>query len=193
MTYSEFGRRIKSNASGGTDHGAAAPLFLFGKNVRGGVFGDNPTIPTNVTVGDNVPYQYDFRTIYNSILKYWFCVKEADNQEIMLKQFPTLNLINASACSVEMKNPVFEKNPMIVAYPNPFAQQSRIEFKTEGGHTLVQVLDASGTVIKLLVDATYSYAGMNSVTLVGSDLKPGVYYIRIQNGIHQYVKTIVKM
>ena len=193
MTYSEFGRRIKSNASGGTDHGAAAPLFLFGKNVRGGVFGENPTIPNNATVGDNVPYQHDFRTIYNSILKNWFCVKDADNQEIMLKQFPTLNLINASACAVEMKNPVFEKNAMIVAYPNPFSNLSRIEFKTEGGHTLVQLLDTSGTVIRLLVDATYSYAGMNSVTLLGSDLKPGVYYIRIQNGIHQYVKTIVKI
>jgi uncharacterized protein (DUF1501 family) len=34
MTFSEFGRRIKSNASGGTDHGAAAPLFVFGKNVN---------------------------------------------------------------------------------------------------------------------------------------------------------------
>jgi uncharacterized protein (DUF1501 family) len=193
MTYSEFGRRIKSNASGGTDHGAAAPLFLFGKNVRGGVFGENPTIPANATVGDNVPYQHDFRTIYNSILKNWFCVKDADNQEIMLKQFPTLNLINASACAVELKNPVFGKNTMIVAYPNPFSNLSRIEFKTEGGHTLVQLLDTSGTVIRLLVDATYSYAGMNSVTLIASDLKPGVYYIRIQNGIHQYVKTIIKM
>jgi len=193
MTYSEFGRRIKSNASGGTDHGAAAPLFLFGKNVRGGVFGENPTIPTTVTVSDNVPYQHDFRTIYNSILKYWFCVKETENLQIMLKQYPSINLINASACAVEMANPVFEKNSMIVAYPNPFSQQSRIEFKTEGGHTLVQILDASGTVIKLLVDATYNYAGMNSTTLQGSDLKPGVYYIRIQNGIHQYVKTIIKM
>ncbi len=193
MTYSEFGRRIKSNASGGTDHGAAAPLFLFGKNVRGGVFGENPTIPTTVTVSDNVPYQHDFRTVYNSILKYWFCVKEADNLQIMLKQYPTLNLINASACAIEMENPVFEKNAMIVAYPNPFSQQSRVEFKTEGGHTLVQLLDASGTVIKLLVDATYNYAGMNSVTIQGGDLKPGVYYIRIQNGVHQYVKTIIKM
>ena len=193
MTYSEFGRRIKSNASGGTDHGAAAPLFLFGKNVRGGVFGDNPTIPTTVTAGDNIPYQHDFRTVYNSILKYWFCVKETENRQIMLKEYPTLNLINASACAAEMNNPVFEKNAMIVAYPNPFTQLSRIEFKTEGGHTLVQLLDASGTVIKLLVDATYSYAGMNSTTLIGSDLKPGVYYIRIQNGIHQYVKTLIKM
>ena len=193
MTYSEFGRRIKSNASGGTDHGAAAPLFLFGKNVRGGVFGENPTIPNTVTVSDNVPYQHDFRTVYNSILKYWFCVKETENLQVMLKQYPTLNLINASACAVEIDNPVFEKNPMIVAYPNPFAQQSRIEFKTEGGHTLVQLLDATGTVIKLLVDTNYSYAGMNSVTLQGTQLQSGVYYIRLQNGIHQYVKTIIKM
>lgn len=193
MTYSEFGRRIKSNASGGTDHGAAAPLFVFGKNVRGGIFGNNPTIPTTLTAGDNIPYQHDFRTVYNSILKYWFCVKETENRQIMLKEYPTLNLINASACAAEMNNPVFEKNAMIVAYPNPFTQLSRIEFKTEGGHTLVQLLDASGTVIKLLVDATYSYAGMNSTTVLGSDLKPGVYYIRIQNGILQYVKTIMKM
>ena len=193
MTYSEFGRRIKSNASGGTDHGAAAPLFVFGKNVRGGIFGNNPTIPTTLTAGDNIPYQHDFRTVYNSILKYWFCVKETENRQIMLKEYPTLNLINASACAAEMNNPVFEKNAMIVAYPNPFTQLSRIEFKTEGGHTLVQLLDGSGTVIKLLVDATYSYAGMNSTTVLGSDLKPGVYYIRIQNGIHQYVKTIMKM
>lgn len=193
MTYSEFGRRIKSNASGGTDHGAAAPLFLFGKNVRGGVFGENPTIPNTVTVSDNVPYQHDFRTVYNSILKYWFCVKETENLQVMLKQYPTLNLFNASVGAVEIDNPVFEKNPMIVAYPNPFAQQSRIEFKTEGGHTLVQLLDATGTVIKLLVDANYSYAGMNSVTIQGTQLQTGVYYIRIQNGIHQYVKTIIKM
>jgi hypothetical protein len=82
---------------------------------------------------------------------------------------------------------------MIVAYPNPFSSQSRIEFKTEGGHTLVQLLDTSGTVMKVLVDATYSFAGMNSVTLIGGELKPGVYYIRIQNGVHQYVKTLIKL
>jgi hypothetical protein len=113
--------------------------------------------------------------------------------QIMLKQFPTLNLINASACAIEMANPVFEKNAMIVAYPNPFSQQTRIEFKAEAGHTLVQLLDSTGTVIKLLVDANFSYAGMNSVTLHGNDLLAGVYYIRIQNGVHQYVKTIIKL
>ncbi|MEY4459949.1 MAG: hypothetical protein RIT38_1179 [Bacteroidota bacterium] len=193
MTYSEFGRRIKSNASGGTDHGAAAPLFLFGKNVRGGVFGENPTIPSSVTVSDNVPYQHDFRTVYNSILKYWFCVNEADNKQIMLKDFPSLNLINASACAVATENPVFEKNANIVAYPNPFNNQTRVEFKTDGGHTLVQLLDTTGAVIRVLVDRVFSYAGMNSVTLSGAALQAGVYYIRIQNGVNQHVKTIIKL
>src|SRR4029077_2362866 len=42
MTFSEFGRRIKSNASNGTDHGAAAPMILFGKSIKGGVVGNNP-------------------------------------------------------------------------------------------------------------------------------------------------------
>lgn len=68
MTFSEFGRRIKSNASGGTDHGAAAPVFLFGKNVVRGVYGTNPAIPVNATVNDNIPFQYDFRSVYASIL-----------------------------------------------------------------------------------------------------------------------------
>src|ERR1051325_8562283 len=57
MTFSEFGRRIKSNSSVGTDHGAAAPMILFGNGVISGVLGNNPTIPTNVTVNDNIPFQ----------------------------------------------------------------------------------------------------------------------------------------
>ena len=46
MTFSEFGRRIKSNSSDGTDHGAAAPLFVFGKDVQSGILGTNPVIVT---------------------------------------------------------------------------------------------------------------------------------------------------
>ena len=47
MTFSEFGRRIKSNSSSGTDHGAAAPLFVFGSQVTSGITGKNPLLPTN--------------------------------------------------------------------------------------------------------------------------------------------------
>jgi uncharacterized protein (DUF1501 family) len=193
MTYSEFGRRIVSNGSGGTDHGSAAPLFLFGKNVRGGVFGNNPTIPATANVNDNVPYQYDFRTIYNTILQNWFCVNATGQTEILTKQYPTLPLINASVCGMNDKNSTFAKEALVYNYPNPFTSFTKIEFKTKGGHTLLQLLDGSGTILKVLVEATYNYPGMNSYNLYGSGMAPGVYYIRLQNEDKIFVKAIIKM
>ncbi len=193
MTYSEFGRRIKSNASGGTDHGSAAPLFLFGKNVRGGVYGNNPELPSNATVNDNIPYQYDFRTIYSSILQNWFCVNQSNELQILNKEFPTIPIINASVCGVNNPNTIFAKDSLIFNYPNPFTTQTKIEFKTNGGHTLLQLLDGSGTLIKILVEATYSFAGLNSYNLYADNLPSGVYYLRLQNLDKVSVKAIVKM
>jgi hypothetical protein len=193
MTYSEFGRRIKSNASGGTDHGAAAPLFLFGKNIRGGVFGDNPTIPISATSNDNIPYQYDFRAVYNTILQNWFCVNQITEIEVLLKQFQTIPLFNASVCGINDKNSIFSKDALIFNYPNPFNNLTKIEFKTNGGHTILQLLNGAGTVIQILVEATYSFAGTNSYNLYGTGLSTGVYYIRMQNEDKTYIKTIIKM
>jgi hypothetical protein len=194
MTFSEFGRRVKSNASGGTDHGAAAPLFLFGKNLRGGVFGTNPNLPLNATVNDNIPYQYDFRSIYNSIIQNWFCVSETNALQVMYKQFPILPIINASACSVVgIENPASRKPGMINCYPNPFKTSTQIEFKVSVGHTLLQLLNNSGAVIKVLVDGVFNYDGTNSYTLYDNVLPPGVYYIRMQNGIEQHIKSIIKL
>lgn len=64
MAFSEFGRRIKSNIYGGTDHGTAGPVMMFGKNIKGGITGSNPALPAEVTVADNLAVQYDLRRIY---------------------------------------------------------------------------------------------------------------------------------
>lgn len=93
MTFSEFGRRIKSNASGGTDHGVAAPVIVFGKKVKGGQIGHSPIIPDNATVNDNVSMQYDFRSLYASILKDWLGVDQNALSSILLHNFDTLPLI----------------------------------------------------------------------------------------------------
>ncbi|MGB0840608.1 MAG: DUF1501 domain-containing protein, partial [Chitinophagales bacterium] len=77
MTFSEFGRRIASNDSWGTDHGAAAPLVVFGTKVNAEIFGANPEIPSEVEVQANVPMQFDFRSVYGSILMDWFGVAES--------------------------------------------------------------------------------------------------------------------
>jgi uncharacterized protein (DUF1501 family) len=72
MTYSEFGRRVDQNSSAGTDHGAAAPLFVLGNAVRGGVYGDHPSL-TNLGDGDLI-HTVDFRAVYSTVLRGWFDV-----------------------------------------------------------------------------------------------------------------------
>jgi uncharacterized protein (DUF1501 family) len=93
MTFSEFGRRIKSNASGGTDHGAAAPVFVFGEGVQSGIIGNNPVLPATATVNDNVAMQYDFRAIYSTLLEKWFRTDPAAADSVLLKGYPSLPLI----------------------------------------------------------------------------------------------------
>jgi uncharacterized protein (DUF1501 family) len=66
-TWSEFGRRPKENASGGTDHGAAAPLMLIGDPVKGGLYGEDPSL-TNLDQTGNLKYSVDFRSVYQEIL-----------------------------------------------------------------------------------------------------------------------------
>lgn len=93
MTFSEFGRRIQSNASGGTDHGAAAPVFIFGEKVKGGVYGRNPVWPDKLTVNDNIMMQHDFRSIYSTLLEKWFLADNAATESVLFKPFPALPFI----------------------------------------------------------------------------------------------------
>ena len=72
MVFSEFGRRVAENGSGGTDHGTAAPMFLVGPKVRPGVIGNHPSL-TDLDGGD-LRYTLDFRSVYAGILAGWFAV-----------------------------------------------------------------------------------------------------------------------
>jgi uncharacterized protein (DUF1501 family) len=190
MTFSEFGRRIKSNASGGTDHGAAAPLFVFGKNVIPGVIGDTPVLPSTASVNDNLPFQYDFRSVYATLLENWLCVPNADLQTIMLKNFQKLPLVNTSACKI--LNPNTSGTNLISNYPNPFQQKTTITFKTDGGHTLIQIIDALGRVVATPVDRDYQ-AGTYNVPFDSGKLASGVYYARLQNLATQQVRAMLKV
>jgi len=193
MTFSEFGRRIKSNSSFGTDHGAAAPLFVFGKHVKPGIVGNSPNIPTNVAVTDNIPFQYDFRSIYASVLKQWFCVKDADLQTILLKNFQDIPLaVNAACASTGLEEVIRGSGEqLIVNYPNPFVESTTISFHTRGGHTLVQVIDCLGRLTRTLTDKHYS-PGTYQVSFNSGGLPLGVYYARFQNGTLQQVRPMLK-
>ena len=189
MTFSEFGRRIKSNGSTGTDHGSAAPMFVFGKNVDSGVIGDTPNIPVTASFNDNLPFQYDFRSVYATILNKWLCVDADDLEQIMLKNFQVLPIVNSLACN---KSVNLSGENFITNYPNPFTQSTNISFKTAGGHTLIQIMDTMGRVLKNLVDREYE-AGNYNVVFDGSGLQPGVYYVRFQNMVVQQVRAMLKV
>lgn len=70
MTWSEFGRRVKENGSRGTDHGTAAPLFVFGPGVAGGIHGDAPNL-SNLDATGNLIFQTDFRSVYATVIQNW--------------------------------------------------------------------------------------------------------------------------
>ena len=75
MTFSEFGRRVSENASGGTDHGAAAPLFIVGNRVKAGLLGKHPSLaPQDLHQGD-LKYNLDFRNVYAGVLENWLKTK----------------------------------------------------------------------------------------------------------------------
>ncbi len=88
MTFSEFGRRIAENGSRGTDHGAAAPLFVVGGGIRPGVHGGPPDLAAAegrgrsmmaaaAGVDGDVPYETDFRSVYAAVLEDWLGLDRA--------------------------------------------------------------------------------------------------------------------
>ncbi len=190
MTFSEFGRRIKSNSSTGTDHGAAAPMFIFGKNVIPKLWGDNPAIPANANVNDNIPMQYDFRSVYASLMENWLCVKNADLQQIMLKDFQNLALVNNATCNP--LPPITAGTSYLEIWGTPFTQSTDIKYKTDGGHTLLQIFDTMGRLIITPVDKDLP-AGSYTYHYESGALPAGVYYARLQNGPMQQVKAMIKV
>ena len=89
MLFSEFGRRTHDNGSG-TDHGAAGAVMVIGDNVKGGQYGEYPSLRAeDLEQGDVVP-NVDFRSVYSTIVEDWM---KMDSNEIVGGQFEKLGFI----------------------------------------------------------------------------------------------------
>jgi len=88
ITFSEFGRRLVENANGGTDHGAAAPMFIVGGAVKPGLFGKYPSL-SDLDYGD-LKFNTDFRSVYGTVLDKWL---RAPSQVVLGRKFPALPII----------------------------------------------------------------------------------------------------
>jgi len=88
MIFTEFGRRVEENGSLGTDHGTATPMFIVGKGVKGGLYGNAPSL-TNLDDG-NLKMTTDFRRVYATMIDGWLGC--AETPAILKGQFETFKV-----------------------------------------------------------------------------------------------------
>jgi hypothetical protein len=144
LIYSEFGRRLKEGGLG-TDHGTAAPIFVIGDSVRGGIIGQNPDLSQLDENGDLL-YKYDFKQIYNTILKDHLVSDQSQNSIILNKEFTTLPIYKNSITS-------FPEEPFTLdyIYPNPFGVSTKISYKLfERGNVELMIHNERGALVAIL-------------------------------------------
>ncbi len=183
VTLSEFGRRIHSNGSYGTDHGIGAPLFIFGKGVLPGLTGNNPDLSD-----DNVAMQYDYRQIYATIMKEWMCVDPTLVDSLTgifsgdyAGRGTTLPLINGNVTGVsDFINSRFKLNS---CYPNPASTYTTFSFYINAETEVdLTITDLQGREIKSVLKK-FMYPGEHTVSIDLINIKPGYYVYSIKAGI----------
>jgi uncharacterized protein (DUF1501 family) len=185
MTFSEFGRQIRSNLSYGTDHGTAAPLLLFGPCTGGIILGDNPDIPEEVAVQEGVPMQYDFRDVYGTVLADWFGAPFDKVKEILHDNFQYLPFLICGKPQIDEESVILDakdipgaEGPALYNHPNPFSANTAIHFSSGSEWVRLSVFDAMGQEIRVLVDERMA-AGMHQVDLNASQWPAGNYYLHL--------------
>ena len=185
VTFSEFGRTILSNGSLGTDHGTAAPMFLFGDSIRGGVSGSNPVLDSGMTYADNLPYEFDFKNIYSSIFEEWFCTDKTTINDIMGKEFDALGLIENSPCATVFNREEYLKtrNEWVYLVQNPIQDQIMIKSDRKERIARIKIVDLSGRTL-----ANRTLMGQQQFQTSAAGLSAGIYFLEITQG--GQVKTL---
>ncbi len=189
MTFSEFGRRIRSNEALGTDHGAAAPLFLFGDCVRPGVLGNNPIVDPNVGDSEDVPMQYDFRDVYGSVLQDWFGVEPARIREVIAHDYIRLPILRD--CSVVDVEGADGEKLALQAEPTFFRAQTQLTFSLpRAGEVQLEAYDGIGRRLETLFLRKLP-AGDQRVMVNTSDYPTGAVMFRLRQGAAvQVIRTV---
>lgn len=190
MTFSEFGRTIGENGSFGTDHGQAAPMLFFGGSTVGGMKGTFGALSEDEGSGDQ-SFTTDYRTVYSSVLKDWFCINDTVVNNIMGGNFGIVPNLLAD-CMPQ----VGSSNLAVLLGHNPSPTQSGIilikyALLFKGGVKL-QILDTSGQPRATIVNATQD---ANSYTIpfnpASYGLAPGEYFYRLETGGKSYMRRIM--
>ncbi len=189
MTFSEFGRQIASNASLGTDHGDAAPLFLFGSCLDIDIMGANPVIPDTVVNQAGIPMQIDFRDVYASVLKDWFGVSSTDIQALFEHSVTFYPLLGA--CNVGLEEEELAKESALI-YPNPATYNATVRFSAMNEWVKVDIYDLNSRQVAQVYDGNLTQ-GRHDIPMELRDLPSGQYVVQIQKDSGNINAKLVKM
>ena len=189
MTFSEFGRRVTQNGTMGTDHGSAAPVFVVGSSVRGGMLGRNPVLSDLDGNGD-IKYQYDFRQIYTSILEDHLGVEAQVSRSIMgNKDFAGLPIFKMATSTLLSSNQDFTFD---VNASNPFITYTSVAYSLKKQMNVkIALYDMLGREISILRQGNMA-AGVYMEIVEGNRLVPGPYLCAMQCDAGQKVVRIIK-
>jgi len=191
-TFSEFGRRAASNASYGTDHGNAAPMFLFGKGVKPGIVGTNPDL--NSLQNNNIPMQIDYRQVFTTILQDWMGASDEAIADTLFDEFldKKLDLFNSVITSTN-DDFLAKRFKLHSVYPNPVQGQTTFSYYINNSVDVqMDLYDSSGRFIRNLINEKQRI-GEHQVSIDLSDLNPGTYVYKIKAGPLNTAKKLIKI
>jgi len=190
MTFTEFGRRVYSNASYGSDHGTAFPVFLFGKGLKPGIFGTNPDLSN--LIGGNLIYKVDYRQVYTTVVQDWF---GASDDALAATKFEDwldkkINLFGTTGIDIPDE---IHKSILYECYPNPATDLVNFSFFLNHSSAVkLSLYDLKGGKIADILNE-YRTFGKSIVPYNVSSLPGGHYIFTLETSeFRQSGKLIIK-
>lgn len=189
MTFSEFGRRVASNLSLGTDHGTSAPMFIMGSKVIDGIRTPYPSL-TDLDRGD-LKMSIDFRQVYASVLEQWFGADPAVIRQILFQDFETVPIIKAGSTTHVDDATSAGGLTLYAISPNPVRGTATIRYRVDAALPVrVDVYDALGFHVTTLAEGHHSH-GEHSAPFNTSTLPSGTYHVRCSQGRQHVTAAMV--
>ena len=201
LTVSEFGRRVEENGAQGTDHGTAAPWFVIGNGVQGGLHGAPPPLDSLDDYG-NLLVQTDYRSVYASVLGDWFGADSDVVNGVLDGDYSGLSLVSSPAApnlpagdgdgdggGVGATLPAAMR--LHAPMPNPGSGPRVLRYALpSGGNVDLSVFDVRGRKVARVVEGTMP-AGTHQTTWDPGALVSGVYFAVLRAGGQREVQKLV--
>jgi len=189
FTLSEFGRRVNSNDSRGTDHGKAAPMLLFGPMLKPGVSGHAPDL-SDLDDG-NLRVEFDYRQVLTSVLKDWLETPDDVIEEVFwsdfidsrLDLFLSPNYVQDIAKSKGLNE--------IDIYPNPAHTFTTLSLNLDRSLEFeILLFNTSGSMLNRVYHGTKA-AGAHEFVVDVSSLPKGMYLLQVQNNSFSISRKLI--